>query len=385
MKINVTTKNVGISLQIFDALYGYLQSLDPSTYLSKVEITVDAPYSSADRNILFDYMPTEYSKVELTKYDLILFCNGGEPLTVSTKTMGDLIDQKNVYLITNSYLLSSHSLWHKVLWYPHNAPLCRDFWTRNFYPQYYENIKNRSITRKSEIVAINGSVRTNRYYFFDLLQQQIPNILQLSKIGASTHKLNDCQWESEDDTKFRQWVNARYQDNSIPEPDQYYSKSVTVGIDGKFGSIPPGYFIMPEYWEYACVVFPESTWQNNELALTEKALKCFYAGCLPFPIGGAGINQLYNDIGFYTAWNLLPDHMQKFDKITDHEIRYQRSVDAIGWLNSNRSVFDSQIYKKAIDQNRTNFLTCNCSRISISRLLELLQTKLKVDFTDKIS
>jgi hypothetical protein len=378
--INITTKRCSIGIQLFDALYGFIQSLDKLNYLPPVDIKVDAPYSSADLNILCDFMPVDCTEQELTKYDLIFFCNGGEPLTGSTETMGKLINQENVYLITNSYLTELHPLRHKVVWFPHNIMTCRDYWTRHFYPQYYENIENRSINRKFELIAINGSVRSNRYYFFNLLQTQIPSVLQLSRIGTTVHKLNDSQWESAEDTKFRDWINGQYRDNSIQEPDQYYNKRVKFGIDEKFGDITPGYFVMPEYFEYACVVFPEATWQNDELAITEKAIKCFYAGSLPFPIGGANINRLYNDIGFYTAWNLLPDELKLFDQNTDHTSRYQQAVDAVGWLDANRSVFESQQFEYMANQNRANFLTCDCDYVSVSRLYDIVQAKLKERF-----
>jgi hypothetical protein len=383
MKINLTIKNNGIGFQIFDAWYGLLQSLMPN-YESPVKIHVNAPHLSEDFNILCDYMPVGYSEQQLAKYDLILFCNGGEPLIVSTEAMGNLINRENVYLITNSYLTESHPLKHKAIWFPHNLQTCRDYWTRHFYPQYYENIKNRLIDRKTELIAINGSVRTNRHYFFKLLEQQIPNILQLSTIGTTIHKLNDARWESVEDTQFREWVNDCYRDNSIPEPDHYYDLCSTIGIDGKFGEINPGYFIMPEYFEYACVIFPESTWQNNELAITEKALKCFYTGSLPFPIGGANVNQLYNDIGFYTAWNLLPDDLKQFDQITDHVIRYQQAVVAIDWLNYNYAVFKSDQARSLINQNQYNFLICACDNSSIKQWHDLIKTKLNIDFNSKI-
>lgn len=391
MKINLTTKKNSVScstlstgFQILDAWYGFMQSCDSKNYLSQFEITFNAPYLCEDLNILCDYMPNEHSEKELAKYDLIFFCNGGEPLQVATKTMGNLIHRKNVYLITNSYLAESHPLHHKVIWFPHNVQNCRDYWTRHFYPQYYENMENRLIYRKTELVGINGSVRTNRYYFFQLLKQQVPNVLQLSNIGTTIRKLNDAQWESAEDTQFKEWVNVQFQDNSIPEPDQYYDNSPKIGIDGKFGSVPPGYFIMSEYFEYSCVIFPESNWQNNELAITEKALKCFYAGSLPFPIGGSNINQYYNDIGFYTAWNLLPDNLKQFDQMSDHAARYQQAVDAVDWLNSNRSVFKSDRALSMINQNRSNFLTCECDIISVKKLDNIMQPFLNIDISGKI-
>jgi hypothetical protein len=381
MKINITVKTDSVGMQIFDAWYAFLQSLNSDNYCAPLEITIDAPYQVGDLNILYDNMPVNFLAQNLTKYDFIFFCNSVEPLEVATKTMVDLLDQNNVYLLTNSYLTESHPLFHKVIWFPINLIMCRDYWTRHFYPQYYENIKNRSINRKEELIAINGSVRTNRHYFFTLLQQHVPDIPQWSRISTVVHKLNDAHWESTEDTQFRNWVNERYQDTSIPQPDHYYDSSVTIGIDGRFGQVVPGYFVMPEYFEYSCVIFPESTWQNNELAMTEKALKCFYAGSLPFPIAGANVNQLYNKIGFYTAWNLLPKDMQMFDSILDHKIRYQQAAKAIQWLKNNAEVFGGPLFKEMTDANKIKFLTCDCDHIAISNFDQLLQkflmTKLK--------
>ena len=384
MKINITVKTDSVGMQIFDTLYAFLQSLNSDNYRAPIEITVNAPYQFNDLNILYDNLPINCLEYDLAKYDFVFFCNNVESLQVATKTMCDYIDQNNVYLLTNSYLTKSHPLYHKVIWFPINIMMCRDYWTRHFYPQYHENIKNRSIDRKEELIAINGSVRTNRHHFFNLLRHQIPSILQLSQIGTTIHKLNDALWESAEDAQFRNWANEKYQDISIPQPDQYYDSSPTIGIDGKFGSIPPGYFVMPEYFEYSCVIFPESAWQNNELAITEKALKCFYAGSLPFPIGGSNLNQLYNDIGFYTAWNLLPDTFKDFDQIADHAVRYQQAVAAIEWLNSNRSIFKSDWAISIIDQNRSNFLTCVCDNISVKQLYNLIMTKLNIDINNKI-
>jgi len=383
MKINFTIRKDGIGFQIIDSWYGLLQSLMPD-YTPPVDIHFNAPYSSKDFNVLCDYMPSRYSEQELANYNLIFFCNGGEPLHVATETMGNLINQQNVYLITNSYIEQSHPLHHKVIRWGDDVQTCRDYWTRHFYPQYYENIKNRSIDRTAKLIAIAGSVRTHRYYFFELLKKQIPSMLQLSNISTTIHKLNDAHWETLEDTQFREWVNNQYHTQSIPQPDQYYNNNVNIGIDNKFGEIPPGYFIMPEYFKYACVIFPETSWQNNELSVTEKSLKCFYAGSLPFPISGANVNQFYNNIGFYTAWNLLPDDLKLFDQITDHKIRYDKAVEAVKWLDDNRSVFEGEQFKYMVDQNRANFLTNECDNNSTIQFHTIMKSKLSIDIGSKI-
>jgi hypothetical protein len=141
---------------------------------------------------------------------------------------------------------------------------------------------------------------------------------------------------------------------------------VKLGIDQKFGTIPVGFFHLPLYFENYCVVFPETTWQNNELCITEKAIKCFYSECLPLPVGGSKVNQLYNKIGFYTAWNLLPVELQEFDNTVDHKLRYLQLSHAVKWLSDNPLVFVSDQYKEMVQQNKINFLTCDCGHLTVT-------------------
>ena len=131
----------------------------------------------------------------------------------------------------------------------------------------------------------------------------------------------------------------------------YYNEGIVVGSNGQFGTILPGYLIMKEYFEYRCIVFPESTWQNNELALTEKAWKCFFTGSLPMPLGGSNINMMYNQFGLYTAWNLLPDHLREFDQIINHQQRYQGFAQAVKWLNDNPDSLVGDRARELIDKN----------------------------------
>jgi hypothetical protein len=120
-------------------------------------------------------------------------------------------------------------------------------------------------------------------------------------------------------------------------------------------------------------VFPESGWQNNELNITEKALKCFYAGCLPFPVAGANVNKLYNEIGFYTAWNLLPGELKSFDSELDHDKRYHAMVECLKWFELNPTVFSSELFSEMTDSNKRNFLTCDCDHDAIKKFDLVIQ------------
>jgi hypothetical protein len=158
---------------------------------------------------------------------------------------------------------------------------------------------------------------------------------------------------------------------------QYYDNLIKTGIDNKFGEIPPGYFQLPLYYENSCVIFPESSWQNNELSVTEKSIKCFYAGSIPFPIGGANTNHLYNELGFYTAWNLLPDEFKQFDSMINHVERVSACVDAIKWLCDHPEVFETPEFVYYTQQNKINALTCRCDNLAVEKFDQLIRKHVK--------
>ena len=380
MKIVVNYRDTGIGHQIIDAWNSLVQSRC-ADYANNVEYVFDPVDSVQDYNvsILCDYMPDLIDITVTSKYDLVLFCNGGEPLEVANPDMREMLKRDNVYLICNGLLTADHQLRHKVIWFPDSVQSCRDYWTRHFYPQYFENQLLQKLPRKQLISCINGLNRINRKYFFDNLSLAVPELNLHSKINAGVvGELLDCQWESTQDTEFRQWVNDNHDivRNSTQE-ENYYSQSPVIGIQNKFGSVPPGYFILPMYFESYCVVYPETSWINNQLCVTEKALKCFYSGSLPMPISGARVNQLYNQIGFATAWNLLPPHLQEFDTELDHRKRYQQLNQAIAWLHDNPMVFQSDQFQQLVLQNKMNFLTCSCDYWAVEQFDKLMQKHVK--------
>lgn len=290
-------------------------------------------------------------------FDLIFLCNGGEPLEVSSPKIKSVLEEPNVYLVANAFLSADHALYHKVVWFPHNIMTCNDYWTRHFYPQYFENAQLTTLDRTGSMIWINGQNRTNRHHFWERLRQTEPSIPSHSGYQANVRVVNNCQWETEHDRSFRQSVNDLYVQAHDILRSVYYDNSSQIGINGKFGKIPPGYFLLPLYYENRCVIFPESAWINDQLTVTEKALKCFFSGCLAWPVGGANVNVLYNRIGFGTAWNLLPEHLQRYDAQPDHLQRIEGLVQAVQWLWNHPEIMAGQQAQKIVGTNRDRFLT----------------------------
>lgn len=353
--------------------YAYTQSLDDncnSEYKIQFSNSID---QLANINILWDSIPA--NSIDINGYDLVFLGNAGEPITVSSDGIHQMWEKNNVYLIFNSYLMPDHMLKDKVIYFPDDIQRCRDLWTRHFYPEYHRLQSKKSSTRLDNIIAINGLNRTVRHCFFNKLNEET-NITIQSNLTKQITNTNHSYWESEDDFNFRNFLEEKYADVFEPELDYtYYTDSSVVGIDGKFGPVPPGYEIMSEYFEYSCIVYPESSWQNDELSITEKGLKCFYSGSLPFPIAGSNVNRLYNELGFYTAWNLLPEELQSFDQEKDHFKRHDLIINALNWLDNNKQVFKSDLFKQLTLQNKLNMLTCNHVDHAINKIIGLLDER----------
>ena len=381
MKILIRTLSQGIGLHLIDAWNAYVQHLN--NYSNDIEyilkdISDNTKFDDCDLSILFDYMGNRITTDMIKAHDIVLICNGGEPVLVGSPLMKELLTHENVFLIANAYLTQDHELKNKVIWFPHNIQTCRDYWTQHFYPQYFDLQSWKTNKKINSLFYINGANRPHRQLFIDYLQKLNLDIKVQNSFTSHISKLYDSQWESDEDTKFRDWVNEQY--NTIQHEqyvDSYYVNSHTIGIHNKFGKIPPGYFHLPLYFENFCVIFPETSWQNNELCITEKSLKCFYAETLPMPVGGAKLNQLYNDVGFSTAWNLLPHEFQQFDSILDHQLRYFKLSQAVEWLYTNPQVFVSEQYTKMIEKNKINFLTSGCNYRSVINFDRILAQFIK--------
>ena len=265
-----------IALQLFDKWYAYRQSLNDPTY--KADVTVSYSDTSVPNavNIWLDVLPASLDK-RLLEYDLVFLCNGGEPLSTSaTNIMKVLSARDNVYFVVDLYVTQDHPLQDKIIWYSVDNLNCNDSWIRSFYPHFYENHKKLLTKRSGNVCAINGENRMNRKMFFDTIKTQIPSLAMKDSYNAGIVKLAPSLWESADDREFREYVNSLYQETDTRVSNTMLRDRVNIGIDNKFGSLQPGYIILDEYFEYNCAVFPEITWQNDELCLTEKALKCFY-------------------------------------------------------------------------------------------------------------
>jgi hypothetical protein len=378
MHLNIHIKGKPtIAVQLFDHLYAYSQQLNQhKNFTSEFKITLTEKKNIVlgAVNILVQYMPNS-PVTDLEEYDLVLLDNADEPLEVSTEIMYDLLHKLHtypqVYLLANAVLSSDHPLHLQVIPTISDGGNFRDYHARPFYPQYYTDTS--STNNRKNLIYINGQNRANRHHMLSLLAQQIPDLEIKSNITPGIiSELNDCFYESSEDSQFREWVNTHY---SITRNQKltYYDNSIMCGIDQKFGSIAPGYFAMKEYFDYCAVIFPDTAWINNELCITEKSLKCFYAKSLPWPVSGAGVNQLYNQMGFYTVWNLLPDKLQQYDNEKNHQTRYIQIAIAVKYVHDNPELLKSKLFDQYVDSNYIKLHTYKFALPGVKKLLKILE------------
>ena len=370
-KINITSFNdTGhVGLQVFDRYYAYKQSQNRLTYQPDIIIKFGPPESDA-LNIAFASMP-EAKFCNLDDYDFVFVENAGEPLETVTPYIVEALKSDNVYFICGAFVTTDHPLADKIIPYNHNIRFFHDCATRGFYPQYYQRAQ-QTYTPVKDMLYINGVNRTCRNYFMNLLDQN--NLADIrSSLSTQLRETMYCFFEDSYDQKFREFLNNLYLSGEVSDY-KYYDNSIKVGIDQKFGEVPPGYFLLDEYYQYHCIIFPESSWINNQHFATEKIYKCFVSGAIPFPIGGAKTHQLYNNYGYQTAWNLLPKDLQKFDDELDHCIRYEQIIQAIEWVKVNPNVFTSDKANQLRQQNQINFYKNTIDMITVQRLDSVLRT-----------
>lgn len=376
-----------VGMQFFDILCAYDQSLY-ANYISDWHFLINDNDTNVDLKIaVLDLFDQECQTINIDKFDLILLCNRSEPLHVFNQALTRLLNHDKVYILSNSYLEKNHIMKEKVIWFPFCVLCCHDYWSRAFYPQMFNNARLQNQKRNNKLIAINGQNRAHRHYFFSLLTKSNSDIKIVSNLhNKKASKLLDSAFECQEDCEFRDFVNSAVSHELVENSQnklKYYQSPPKIGINGKFGSLMPGFTVMKEYFEYACVIFPESGWQNNELTATEKIAKCLYAESIPFPIGGSNINYLYNELGYQTAWNLLPKDLQKFDKEKNHSVRYRDAVKAIEWLDQNRNVFSSEHCHSMRTENKKKFFANSMAELAVKKFHQKIVSLLKQLQLDK--
>lgn len=370
------------SLQIFDRYYAYKQSLNKNNnYQADCEIKIgkNMQIGSDAINVGFYYMPNE--PIDATGFDLVIVDGQQHHLEVCTPDMYKAFAElDNCYFLTGAVVDDTYPRADRLLSFPNGNIFTHDLSTRPFYPQYYDRLNQKSVDTKHDMIFINGQNRPHRQYMIDLLRSRAGSavtIRQNTYIG--TTELKESFFETHEDTKFRHYVNANYPtlDPVHQETHSIDHYSVNIGIDQKFGQISPAHFVIDEYHDHHCVIFPESTWLNDEICITEKLQKCAVARTIPWPVAGANTDVLYNRLGYQTAWNLLPEQLQSYNYERDHVKRYQMCAEAIQWMTEHPETLTSDRACELVEHNYNLFFSNTIEIMGPVKLDQILQRYVK--------
>lgn len=384
MKIRVKTDSPLDSpgLQIWDIFYAYIQFINRKNgYKSDLDIKIgnDIDPESGSINVAWYHSPETIKTVK--EFDLVLLDKGQHHLEVCTQAMFDLLSRhNNCYFICSSYVGVDHPWQNKIIWTPMMMNVMR-YYTVPFYPTFFEKTLSTNHKRKKNMIFINGQNRTHRQYFMTLLTNAVPDIdIFQSEISSNVpDKLKDCFFETKEDRKFREVVNLLdHYELSDNAGDVYIDSSIPIGIENKFGLASPGFFIMDLYYDYNCVIFPDTSWINDHIWPTEKISKCILAGSIPWPIAGSSTHNLYNELGYLTAWNLLPDDLQSFDQDQDHQNRYKNQVKAIKWAYQHPEIWTNDKAHTIRDLNLKNYFINDHDSRGSARMYKILSEKFNI-------
>lgn len=358
-------------LQILDVYHGYLQWKNKNNnYQSDIEIQIghNLEKTANSLDIGWYYMPEE--NIDPKEFDLNILDAGQHHFEVCVPSMYEAItNYKNCYFTHSSYTENTYPNFEKLIYCP-NMWKFQTWYGLAMYPTYFEDIE-KDLKERKNLIWIAGQGRPNRYLIQDFLKLTCKDLIDFrSNNFTPQDTLLDSWFETEDDTKFREFVNLNY---SIPNEGHfwsknYYSSGINVGINNKFGNLKAGNLILDEYKNFKCVIFSESAWLNDTIQLTEKIVKCFVTKTIPWPIGGANTDLLYNKLGFQTAWNLLPEQLQLYNYEKDHVKRHQMCANAVAWLARNYEVLTST---KAYNLVENNFKTLYSNKLDKASAIQL--------------
>lgn len=378
--INIVHDEDTVSLQFFDYYYAYKQNQYPhSNYKPNIAIKFNQRIDPKYINIALVSFRHCGKFFHQSEFDLILIENSGESLEVASVTVEMMLRTiPMVYFLCSTNLAKDHVLYDKIIEFNHCTQNFLDYIARPFYPQYW-GIKD-PLVKSKDICYIHGLNRTNREYFLRCLHQIVGTKLKIKNsifTPGAVKKLIDCAFESQQDTEFRSWANENIVNCDYENQDniEYYSSCPLVGIDKKFGQVAPGNFILDEYFQHQCVVYPESSWINNQMFLTEKTYKCLVTKTVPWPISGANFHALMNTFGFQTAMNLLPKELQIFDTIMDHRERYKHTCNAILWAAEHPEIWNSSEANAIKNNNFERMWNNKLSLVGIEKFDQLIKSR----------
>jgi hypothetical protein len=367
--IRVGDKIIGQLIDYWAAYRQYINRDD--AYRLDVNITFSDVVVPDSTNIMVIGLMDHIDPADHPDVDLFLLDNNGESLEVSSDLFRELmLGRTDCWLVCGSYVQGDQTWQQRMISWNHNHTMTADAMTRAFYPQYHD-VRISRHQRDRSMIYCNGQNRAWRQYWMHLMNQHC-HIDVRNTLSTTAMPVLHCAWESTEDQLFREWLNGRPWVTELDQPYEWCN-AVAIGIEQggqpKFGHVLAGYTMLDLYYQYHCVIYPESSWINDQLFVTEKTFKCLVAGAIPWPISGAGTNRMLDTIGVRTAWHLLPQELRSWDQEQDHRARYRAQSEAVAWAAAHPDIWISAEADQIRAHNRAWFY-CNSMNVQGAQCMD---------------
>jgi len=364
MKINIFYKgNEPFPTQMWDYYYVYKQHLAFPTKpeldftfndINDNNITINQMEISAI-NVLHMQFDSIFPDIDecIHMYDLVLIDNHLESISVSSDETKRLVNTyDNVFLIAGSILNLDHVLYDKVITFDLYWEINKENYTSFKLITSHSDGKNNN---RNGLVYIGGEMRSYRKYIFDLLE----NVNIIKKQRYSQVVCTDDVYYDDYTQIFVDKCNELYNVSGIVPPYSPLYKEIYIGIKGRQqGECNVGAILLPEYTMAKCIIYPESSFTNNEFHFTEKTWKCVTSKTHWVMFAGRGSYSIMREYGIRSILELIPNGIQ-FDDIACHEQRYHEIVKSIHYVNENLHIFDLPEANNILTENYESFYNNN--------------------------
>ena len=249
-KINVVSDHPTIGLQVFDRYFAYRQSQNQkNNYKSDVEIGFSDQVAANCVNVLVAYMPE--TEINYDEFDFVFLDNAGEPFEVATPIIKQLLDKdsKNkFYFLTGSFVDDDFVYAEKIIPYNVNLNQFHRYHTDGFYPLYYDK-KSFDNLHRAGVCFINGQNRSWRNYIMTLIDSRLPNVDIYSNISENVVETLTPDIADSYDKIFCKFLKKNVAIIDEISREEYAYRSIKIGVNEKFGSIPVGYFFIENYFK----------------------------------------------------------------------------------------------------------------------------------------
>jgi hypothetical protein len=285
----------------------------------------------------------------IDRFDVVIIDNNVDHVQVHDELIYKYITEcSNVYFLVGGFVTEKYTNSNKVLTYPadwidciqlYSDPLC--------FTRYSINITHD----KSGIHFVGGALRSWRKYLIDRLPIGIEVHQTSDAIAGTKHIIGGTKY----DKPFIDMCNDLYEVEEHTTPSNELYEHITLGLEHlPAGGARLGYYALPEYEVSKCVVFPEACFVNHHAFPTEKIWKCVASKTHWIMFSGSESYSILGKYGIRSILELTPDGMD-FDSIDDHQVRFDKQLNAIQYLVDNPSIFDSDDAMCILNSNYESF------------------------------